>query len=89
MAERQYTAAAASDTGEHGGPVDAPLKALFSELMTEMSALVRGEVRLVQVEAEEKINQIQLSTISILAGLVAAFLALDILLQAAVTPCPT
>jgi uncharacterized membrane protein YqjE len=84
MAERQSTARAEADLDESRRPADAPLKVLFSDLMTEMSALVRGEVRLVQVEAEEKINQIQMSTVSILAGLVAAFLALVILLQAAV-----
>lgn len=63
---------------------DQSLKGLVRELIDEIARLIRGELRLMQAEGQEKVAQIQTGVISIISGLLVAFCALLILLQAAV-----
>jgi hypothetical protein len=60
------------------------LKTLLRDLITEVSELIREELRLAQAEAAEKVSRAQYSVIAIAAGLLSAFCALLILLQALV-----
>ena len=60
------------------------LRALGSELINDVTRLMRQELRLAQAEAGEKASQIQTGFISIVAGLLLAVAALLILLQALV-----
>ena len=59
-------------------------KSLVRELVDEITRLIRGELRLIQAEGQEKISQLQTGAISVVSGLLVAFAALLILLQAAV-----
>lgn len=59
-------------------------KSLLKELVDDIGRLVRQELRLAQAEASEKVNQIQTGIIAIVAGLLLAFSALLVLLQALV-----
>ena len=63
---------------------DQPFKSLVRELIDEVVRLIRGELRLIQAEGHEKIQQVQTGAISIVSGLLMAFAALLVLLQAAV-----
>jgi uncharacterized membrane protein YqjE len=59
-------------------------RSLGSELIGEITRLIRQELRLAQAEAAEKTAQIQSGLISILVGLLLALAALLVLLQALV-----
>lgn len=63
---------------------DTSLKTLLRDLITEVTELIRQELRLAQVEGSEKVAQAQHSMIAIAAGMLLAFCALLILLQAVV-----
>ena len=63
---------------------DPTLRTLGSELINDVTRLMRQELRLAQAEAGEKASQIQTGLISIVAGLLLAVAALLILLQALV-----
>jgi hypothetical protein len=65
-------------------PNEAPLTSLLRNLINEVSELVRQELRLAQVEASQKISRAQHGVIAMAAGMLLAFCALLILLQAAV-----
>lgn len=54
---------------------------LLQELTTDVSALVRDEMRLAQAEASEKMNQVIMAAVSIFAGFLVAFAALILLLE--------
>lgn len=60
------------------------LKSLGSELIDEITRLIRQELRLAQAEAVEKTTQVQNGVVSIAVGLALAAAALLILLQALV-----
>lgn len=59
-------------------------KTLLKDLIDDLGQLIRQELRLAQAEASEKVTQIQTAAISIVAGLLLAFCALLVLLQALV-----
>lgn len=61
---------------------DPPLSALLRDLISEVSELIRQELRLARAETAEKMSRAQSSVIYLAAGLLAAFCALLILLQA-------
>ena len=63
---------------------DPSLRALLRDLITEVTELVRQEFRLAQVETSERLSQTQHAFIAIAAGLLLAFCALLIVLQALV-----
>ncbi len=63
---------------------DQSLRSLTSELIGDISRLIRQELRLAQTEAGEKASQLQTGVISIAAGMLLALAALLILLQALV-----
>ncbi len=63
---------------------DPSLKTLLQDLISEVSELIRQELRLAQAEAAEKVSRAQYGVIAIAAGLLSAFCALLILLQALV-----
>lgn len=63
---------------------DQTFKSLMRELIDEIARLIRGELRLAQAEGHEKIAQIQSGTLSIVSGMLLAFAALLVLLQATV-----
>jgi hypothetical protein len=54
---------------------------LLQELTSDVSALVRDEMRLAQAEASEKMNQVIIAAVSIFAGFLVAFAALILLLE--------
>ena len=64
---------------------DVPLGQLVGELIEDLGQLVRQELRLVQAEASEKLRQAQTGVYAVVTGLLIAFCALLILLQAVVT----
>ena len=61
---------------------DLPLTTLLRDLITEVSELIRQELRLAQAETAAKVSRAQYAVFAIAAGLMAAFCALLILLQA-------
>lgn len=63
---------------------EASLGQLVSELISDLGQLVRQELRLAQSEISEKIEQAQHGLYAIVTGLLVAFCALLILLQAMV-----
>ncbi|MCD6073170.1 MAG: hypothetical protein K0Q70_53 [Rhodospirillales bacterium] len=63
---------------------DPSLTALLRDLISDLSELIREELRLAQAEAAEKVSRAQYAVIAIAAGLLSAFCALLILLQALV-----
>ena len=64
---------------------DVPLGQLVGELIGDLGQLVRQELRLVQAETAEKLRQAQSGVYAVVTGLLVAFCALLILLQAVVT----
>ena len=65
-------------------PNDAPLTTLLRELVIEIAELIRQELRLARAETAEKLGRAQHAMIALAAGLLLAFCALLILLQALV-----
>jgi uncharacterized membrane protein YqjE len=63
---------------------EASLGQLVSELISDLGQLVRQELRLAQSEVSEKFKQAQHGLYAIVTGLLVAFCALLILLQALV-----
>jgi drug/metabolite transporter (DMT)-like permease len=63
---------------------DQSVKSLLAELVNNMSKLIRQELQLVQVETSEKTSQALEGVFVIVGGLLLAFAALLILLQALV-----
>ena len=63
---------------------DQSVKSLLAELVNNVSRLVRQELKLVQVETSEKTSQALEGVFVIIGGLLLAFAALLILLQAVV-----
>jgi hypothetical protein len=63
---------------------DPTLKALVLRLINDATRLVRGELRLVQAETEQKITNIQLSAVAVASGILTALAASLVLLQALV-----
>ena len=63
---------------------DQSFRSLFSELVSEITNLIRQELRLAQAEASEKVTQAQRGAVTLVAGLLIAFVALIILAQALV-----
>lgn len=63
---------------------DSSLGQLVTELIADVGQLIRQELRLVQAEASEKLKQAQNGVYAIITGLLVAFCALLILLQALV-----
>lgn len=63
---------------------DQSVKSLLAELVNNVSRLVRQELQLVQVETSEKTSQVLEGVFVIIGGLLLAFAALLILLQAVV-----
>jgi len=63
---------------------EASLGQLLSELISDLGQLVRQELRLAQSEVSEKVKQAQHGLYAIVTGLLVAFCALLILLQALV-----
>jgi uncharacterized membrane protein YqjE len=63
---------------------DQSIKSLLAELVNNVSRLVRQELQLVQVETSEKTSQALEGVFVIIGGLLLAFAALLILLQALV-----
>ena len=65
-------------------PKDAPLTTLLRELVIEIAELIGQEFRLARAETSEKLGRAQHAMIALAAGLLLAFCALLILLQALV-----
>jgi uncharacterized membrane protein YqjE len=63
---------------------DQPITSLLSELMTGVSTLLRQELRLAQAESSEKLSQAMTALVALFVGLLLAFCALLVLLQALV-----
>lgn len=63
---------------------DENVGSLLSELIRSVQTLIRQELRLAQAEGSEKVNQVMAGGVSIVAGLLVAFCALLVLLQALV-----
>ncbi len=63
---------------------DPSLTTLLRDLIGDLSELIRQELRLAQAEVGQKVARAQMSVICIAAGLLSAFCAVLILLQAAV-----
>lgn len=63
---------------------DASVRSLLTELINEVSTLVRQELRLAQAEGSEKVSAATNGAIAVAAGLLVATCALLILLQALV-----
>ena len=63
---------------------DPSLATLLRDLISEVSELIRQELRLAQAEAAQKVSRAQSSIIYVAAGLLSAFCALLILLLALV-----
>jgi hypothetical protein len=63
---------------------DPSLTTLLRDLISDLSELIRQELRLARAETVEKFARAQTSVIAIAAGLLAAFCAVLILLQALV-----
>jgi len=63
---------------------DRPIKSLLSDVFTGINTLVRQEMRLAQAESSEKLSQAMTGLVSLLAGMLIAFTALIVLLQALV-----
>jgi predicted phage tail protein len=65
------------------------LKALLRELVDDTTQLFRQELRLAQAEVKQSIHQAQANVVLIVAGLMLAFCALLILLEAIVMALAT
>lgn len=63
---------------------DPSLTTLLRDLISDLSELIRQELRLAQAEVGEKVARAQTSVICIAGGLLSAFCAVLVLLQAAV-----
>ena len=63
---------------------DDKVGALLSELIRSIQTLIRQELRLAQAEGSEKVNQVMAGAIGLVAGMLIAFAALLVLLQALV-----
>lgn len=63
---------------------DQPIKSLLAELIAGINTLLRQELRLAQAESSEKLTQAMTGFVSLVVGLLVAFSALLILLQALV-----
>jgi hypothetical protein len=63
---------------------DTSLAALVRDLISEVSQLVRHELRLAQAETAQKLSHAQYAVIAVASGLLLGFCALLILLQAIV-----
>lgn len=63
---------------------DQPIKSLLAELIAGINTLLRQELRLAQAESSEKLSQAMTGLISLLVGMLIAFSALLVLLQALV-----
>ncbi|WP_340119778.1 phage holin family protein [Pelagibius sp. 7325] len=63
---------------------DSSLGGLLSGLVHDLGQLVRQELRLAQAEASEKLQQAQTGLYAVITGLLVAFCALLILVQAVV-----
>ena len=63
---------------------DRPIKSLLAEVFTGINTLIREEMRLVQAESSEKLSEAMTGFVSLLVGLLVAFTALIVLLQALV-----
>jgi len=61
-----------------------PIKSILGELISGISTLIRQELRLAQAESSEKFSQAMAGLISLIVGLLVAFSALLVLLQALV-----
>jgi hypothetical protein len=68
---------------------DQSFTSLLKELIGELGQLIRQELRLAQAEASEKVSQAQNGVIALIVGLLFAFSALLILLQAVVVALAT
>jgi uncharacterized membrane protein YgcG len=68
---------------------DQSFTSLLKELINELGQLIRQELRLAQAEASEKVSQAQNGVIALVVGLLFAFSALLILLQAIVVALAT
>lgn len=62
-------------------PTEKSVGTLLQDLTGDVSNLVRDEVRLAQAEMSEKVNQIIMAVIAIVAGLLLALVSLIILLE--------
>lgn len=60
------------------------VRALLGEVINGTTRLVRQELRLAQAETAEKLHHVKMQLIAVMAGLLLAFCALIILLQALV-----
>ena len=74
---------AATDRGA-GIVAEASLSRLLSELIDDLGRLLRQELQLARVEMAEKLKQAEHGLYTLIAGLLAAFCALLLLLAAAV-----
>lgn len=63
---------------------DQPVKTLLAELIAGINTLLRQELQLAQAESSEKLSQAMAGLISLIVGLLVAFCALLVLLQALV-----
>jgi CHASE3 domain sensor protein len=64
--------------------LDRGIGTVFSELLGEITALIRNEIRLAKAEAAEKVRSMAIGLALIVAGLFVGLLALVFLLEAAV-----
>lgn len=63
---------------------DDKVGSLLAELIRSIQTLIRQELRLAQAEGSEKVDQVMVGAIGIIAGMLIAFAALLVLLQALV-----
>ncbi|MBV9571731.1 MAG: phage holin family protein [Alphaproteobacteria bacterium] len=64
--------------------LDRGIGTVFSELLGEISALIRNEIRLAKAEAVEKVRRMAIGLAMMVAGLFVLILSLVFLLEAAV-----
>ena len=81
MSEQDYRTTGASSTQPQDGR---SLREVVGDIIEDMRMLVRGELALARAEIDEKINRLMVAGASIVAGVVLAFAALNILLAALV-----
>ena len=63
---------------------DQSIKALFSDLVGDISRLIRQELQLARAEASESVSDVQSGLLAIVAGMLISLAALIVLLQALV-----
>ena len=63
---------------------DETTRSLLSDLIGSVQTLIRQELRLAQAEGSEKVNQVMAGAVGLVAGMLIAFAALLVLLQALV-----